>query len=270
LATKKDYFDALDNEEEVIWSARKAMQAGDKLFIYRTSPVSAITDIFEAVDDAYFHPVSAWDGFWVKMRRVCKISPIRFSDLRKDPVLKDWWVVKKQFTGTITDPVTFNIYNRFLELISEDIKQEHKLTPEPVAAHGSSGDFVSEHDFEEKVITPLLKRFDIKHDRQYLCRFHIGTQITRGKIDYLLYRKNKPYSLIENKLRILNDSELEKAVNQAKSYALQVGVDQFLVASPEGYWFYKLKLNKETMVKHVPSEQAPNSEEVLRQNILPR
>lgn len=269
LATKQEYFDALDNKEEVIWSARKAMQAGDKLFIYRTSPVSAITDIFEAVEDSYFHPISAWDGFWVKMRRVCKIPPIKFSEMKVDPVLQDWWVVKKQFTGTVTDPVSFNIYNRLLELIPESIRQEYKLVPEPVAKHGTSGVFDSEQDFEEKVITPLLKRFDIKHDRQYPCKFFIGAQTIRARVDYVLYKKNRPYSIIENKIRILNSVELDKAVGQAKSYALQIGVGQFVVASPEGYWFYELNLNKETLVKHITSEQAPTSEDVLSKHILP-
>jgi hypothetical protein len=156
-----------------------------------------------------------------------------------------------------------------LELIPESIRQEYKLVPEPVAKHGTSGVFDSEQDFEEKVITPLLKRFDIKHDRQYPCKFFIGAQTIRARVDYVLYKKNRPYSIIENKIRILNSVELDKAVGQAKSYALQIGVGQFVVASPEGYWFYELNLNKETLVKHITSEQAPTSEDVLSKHILP-
>jgi predicted RNA-binding protein with PUA-like domain len=269
MATGPDYFQALDDDEEVIWSGRKDMQPGDKIFVYRTSPVSAITDIFEVVEEPYFDPIQAWDGFWVKMKRVCKIPLITFTTMRKDPILSEWWVVRKQFTGTVTDPVSFSAYNRLLELIPSSLKNKHGLEPEPVAAHGASGMFDSEVDFEDQIITPLLKRLGIRNQRQYVRRFSIGTQIIRGRIDYVLYHKHNPYLVIENKLRILNDAELSRAVDQAKSYALQIGVERFLVAAPEGYWFYRLKLNAENLLLHIPSENAPASEELLAQHLLP-
>ena len=268
IAASEDGFEVLNKEEKIGWSGKKGMQQGDKVFVYKTSPVSAITDIFEVEQEPYFDQVSSWGGFWVDIKRICKIPPIAFSEMRKDPVLSDWWVVKKQFTGTITDPVSFSIYNRFLELIPDDIKIKHQLKPEPVAEHGVSGMFDSEHDFEDKVVTPLLKRFDIKYDRQHTCRFYAGTQTVKGRVDYVLYRKNKPYTLIENKLRIINDVELQKAVNQAKSYALQLGVERFVVASPEGYWFYSLKLNKEELVERVPGDQASGAEELLSSHFM--
>ena len=149
-----------------------------------------------------------------------------------------------------------------------DIKKKHQLTSEAVAEHCASGMFDSEHDFEEKVITPLLKRFDIKFDRQHTCRFYAGTQLVKGRIDYVLYKKNKPFSLVENKLRILNDVELQKALNQAKSYALQLGVERFVIASPEGYWFYSLKLNIETPIVHITSNQAKDSEDLLAKKFM--
>lgn len=269
MATGPDYFQALDKDEEVIWSGRKDMQPGDKVFVYRTSPVSAITDIFEVSEEPYFDPIQAWDGFWVKMKRVCKIPPITFTTMRKDPVLSDWWVVRKQFTGTVCDPVSFNAYNRLLEFVPSSLKNMHDLEPEPVAAHGASGMFDSEVDFEDHIITPLLKRLGIRHERQYIRRFSIGTQIIRGRIDYVLYHKHSPYLVVENKLRILNDAELSRAVDQAKSYALQTGVERFLVAAPEGYWFYRLKLNAENLLVHIPSENAPTSEELLARHLLP-
>lgn len=59
------------------------------------------------------------------------------------------------------------------------------------------------------------------------------------------------------------------AVGQAKSYALQIGVEKFLVAAPEGYWFYTLMRNKETLVSHILSESAQASEELIAQHLLP-
>lgn len=38
---------------------------------------------------------------------------------------------------------------------------------------------------------------------------------------------------------------------QAKSYSLQMGIENFVVASPEGFWIYSLSKNKEKLSNRI-------------------
>jgi hypothetical protein len=46
---------------------------------------------------------------------------------------------------------------------------------------------------------------------------------------------------------------LEPAVDQAKSYALLLGLPSFVVASPEGMWVYALDKAQEKLVSPLPA-----------------
>jgi len=51
-------------------------------------------------------------------------------------------------------------------------------------------------------------------------------------------------------------------VSQAKSYALQLGVGGFVVASPEGFWIYKLDRNKEVPIANITADKVKELEEM--------
>lgn len=270
MATQEQYFDDLDaKEKEVVWSGRKEIQSGDLVFVYRTAPRKAITDILRVKDDPRFDPWGAWDGFWVNLEKVCSIDDISFSTMRNDPIFQQWGLVRRNFVGTVTEPVPHSIYNRLLAEIPAALKKKHNLKPETVAIVGRSGQFTSEANFEEKVIEPLLKRWSFKYQRQYACHFRIGSQDHRGRVDFYVSDKDGPITLFENKFRIFNNSDLKLAVDQAKSYALLLGLPSFVVAAPEGLWLYSLSRNEETLVqKLVLGEMNQKQEEEFRQLLL--
>lgn len=112
LATREENFEELDTNDDVNWSGRKGMQAGDLVFVYRTMPRGAITDVFKVQDEPHFDPWGRWDGFWVDLSRVCRIEDISFAALRDDPVLGIWGVVRKRFNGVVVEPVPHSVYNR--------------------------------------------------------------------------------------------------------------------------------------------------------------
>lgn len=64
--------------------------------------------------------------------------------------------------------------------------------------------------------------------------------------------------------KIISDNELQEAVNQAKSYALMLGLPSFVIASPEGCKLYSLERNNETLI----SELRPQSEKAEEEQFL--
>lgn len=269
MATQERYFEHLDSGEDVEWSGRKEMQKGDLIFMYRTAPRSAITDIYQVKDEPYLDPWAEWGGFVVFMEKVCAIQDIPFAEMKADHILGKWGLVRRNFQGTVTEPVPYSMYNRLLDKIPKAMRKDHDLEYEPVATMESSGQFASEAEFEEAIIVPLLKHWGLKYQAQYPCLFRVGSQYHSGKVDFLVSDAAGPLTLFEDKLRIISDGELKPAVDQAKSYALLLGLPSFVVASPEGMWLYALDRNRETLAKQIPfSEFKGQQEEEFRDTLL--
>ena len=268
MATREENFADLDANDDLNWSARKEMQPGDLVFIYRTAPRGAITDVLEVRDEPVFEPWTSWKGFWVDLQRVCRIEDITFADLRSDHVLKDWNVVRKKMFGVIVEPVAHSVYNRLLEMIPERTRDLHGLEFEPTADVGPSGQFVSEADFEDQVIEPLLKRWGLDYQRQYRSHFRFGRQDLPGLVDFLVRDGRGPITLFENKVRILNDKDLKEAADQGKSYALMLGLPTFVVASPEGLWIYSLDRNRASLEMRTSLDELEERDEEVRNTLL--
>ena len=266
MAGPADFQDV--DEDESIWSGRKEMQKNDLVFMYRTAPRSAITDLYQVADDWEFDPLGAWDGFWVNLVKVASLPAIPFSEMRTDPLLSEWALVRRQFRGVIAEPVPHSIYNRLLDKIPRLTRDAHGLEPEPLAPMASSGQFTSEADFEERVVIPLLKRWGFRSERQNLCHFRIGSQNHPCRVDFLVKDERGPLTLFEDKFRIRNENQLAPAVEQAKSYALQLGLPSFVVAAPEGFWLYSLERNREELKLEVSGDQLSEQEEELGQMIV--
>ncbi|CAN5754908.1 hypothetical protein BH18ACT11_BH18ACT11_07340 [soil metagenome] len=211
--TGEEYFETLDSDNDLNWFARKGVRAGDLVFVYRTAPRSAITDVFEVTNDSYFDPWGKWDGFWMDMSRVCRIDDIAFAALKNDGVLGEWGAVRKRFHGIVVESVPPSVYNRLLEKIPGDIRTYHNLEPEPTAGEGLSGRFAFEADFADQVIEPLLRQWGFRFEREYQCEFFAGSQSIRGRVDYFVNDARGPITLFENKRKILDEKALNLAVD---------------------------------------------------------
>jgi|SRR5215211_157964 len=268
MATREEFFESLDSDDHLTWSGRKEMKAGDNVFMYRTAPTSAITDVLEVTYEPVFDPWGEWDGFWVDLERISRIDSISFSELSNDPMLADWGIVRKRFNGVITEPVPQTIYNSLLNRISTRTPDLHGLVPARVTDAGMSGRFVSEAEFEDEVIVPLLKSLRFEYERQRRCPFQLGSQRYFGRIDFFVKDEQGPITLFENKHRILDDEDLQKAVEQGKSYALMLGLPSFVVASPEGLWIYSLSRNRTRLEKHISTDDLKTEDGQIRSTLL--
>jgi hypothetical protein len=280
----EDNFWDLDSGDDIPWSSRKEMKTGDLVFMYRKAPRKAITDIYRVKSEPYFTPWGGWGGFDAYITKVCAIEDIAFADMRTDDVLGKWGTVKKFFVGVVAEPVSPVIYNRLLKKVPGTLRKKHHLefaevvqskspqpppglTQLPAIAWDLSGQFPTEAKFEEEVIIPMLKRWGFKYTAQHTCPFRIGSQDYRGEVDFLVSDEVGPLTLFEDKLRIVNDKDLNLAVAQAKSYALLLGLPSCVVASPEGMWPYSLDRNKEKL-ERIPTAEVRDQEKELRNLLL--
>ncbi len=87
-------------------------------------------------------------------------------------------------------------------------------------------------------------------------------------MDFIIRDERGTLTLFEDKLEILNDARLQEAVLQAKSYSLLLGINNFVIASPEGFWIYKLDKNNEILLEKISSNEFKEKEEGMRDLIL--
>jgi len=247
LTTKASYFDSL-NDRKTTWSGRKEMKSGDLVFMYRMDPIKAIKDIWRVEGNPKFNPWGAWGGWNINLKLMVRIEDIPFSDMRIDPVMKKWSVIKKQFHGVISEPIPHSIYNRLLTKLPGYVKRMHKLQPEQVLDSEYSGQFGKESDFDEDFIKKLLKEWHFKYQYQHPIKFCVGTQSHHCRVDFLVSDEKGPLTIFENKLRIINERDLKPAVDQARSYALLLSLPSFVVASPE-------KILREPLIIHFSSTE---------------
>ena len=265
--TRYEYWE--NRSDSIEWSGRKDMRRGDLVFLYCSSPVKAITDVYEVEEDAWLDPWAAWDGFWVKIARRCLIPKgIPFRVMRKDPVLGKWSVVRRNFQGVVAEAVPHACYNRLIELMPAALREELDLSPEPVAEIGGAGEFTSEEEFENAVVEPLLKSWDVQYKRQFPCKCYFGTQKITGYVDFLVLNQAGALTLFENKLKIVSEEQLQAAVNQARSYALMLGLPSFVVASPEGMKLFGLVKAEETLVAEIQPEAEKSEEDEFLSALL--
>lgn len=271
FATSERYWPELDQGDEAEWSGHQEMAVGDLVFIYRTAPEKAITDLFRVQGRPSPDPVSFWDVI-VPIQRVTRLAPIPFSTLRTDERLRNWSVVLQQFQGVRCAPVPDVHYNRLLELLPQKLVRKLNLSPRVLREDGTCGDFTLECDFSESVVEGLLKQIGLRFHSQYPCPVRVGHQVVIGRADYLVQDEHGPLSVIECKRRIRSEGptrDLEASVQQAKSYSLHLGAPSFIVAAPEGLWVYSLRRAVERQESFIPGSQiaseGPRLKRVLKE-----
>ncbi len=244
------------------------MQVDDLVFMYRQAPRKAIADIYFVSEPPYFDPYGGWGGFWVPLKKITPITDITMVEMKHDPILGKWGFARCSSQGVVTAPVPYSIYNRLLDLIGKDVCEKNDLISEPLAKTVSSGQYASEEEFEDDVLEPLFRHWGLKFQRQYPCYFTIGTQYHTCFVDFIVHDAKGTVTIFEDKIEIRNDAELQKAISQAKSYSLLLGINNFVIASPEGFWIYKLDKNNEILLDKISSDEFKEKEEAMRELIL--
>jgi len=109
----------------------------------------------------------------------------------------------------------------------------------------------TEAEFDERCIKPLLKSWGFVYNYQKPCEIRSGSEVYRGRIDFFVYDDDRPLTLFEDKLSIDSAGELEDACDQARSYALQFRLNNYVIASKQGLRLYRFEVSGDTLIRKV-------------------
>ncbi|MEI7512950.1 MAG: hypothetical protein WCK01_05875 [Candidatus Uhrbacteria bacterium] len=129
----------------------------------------------------------------------------------------------------------------------------------PIIAH-----YAKERHFEDDFIIPLLKEWNVKYQREYICKFPDGAP---GRIDVFVSDDEGTLTLFENKLSIRTFSERQKAVEQAKKYALWYRLPSFVIATPQDMQVYAFDRRNITLKGNFLTKKQDNSMLLLLRRI---
>ena len=145
--------------------------------------------------------------------------------------------------------------------IAESAVDQYRFDLGLAQRRASKSATATEHEFERTVIEPLLARWPVVVKSQFELRYRRGSVISSMIIDHLVSDSEGQLTLFENKRQLGNPSKREEAVEQARSYALELKLPSFIVAAPQGLWLYRLwqgqqHLHKRYAVANLSQHQA--------------
>lgn len=206
------------------WQANPETNKGDILIHYETAPISAITRVWIAQTDGVIDPFFHYYGN-VYMTNQIEIPYITLKELQADEYFSKHSLIRKKFQGVNGWAMSSEDYTELLRMIKEkgfDIDTLPKLYAPTLPKNIS---IVHERDVETQLLEPLLNSMNWFENKDFIRQLPIHAG--RGHRifpDYALHYSNKPDEekakvLIEAKLFMKNNQEIEEAFLQARSYA---------------------------------------------------
>lgn len=206
------------------WQANPETKKGDILIHYETSPVSAITCMWiaqtDGVIDPFFHYYS---NTYISSKK--DIPHITLKELQADPYFSKHPLIRKKFQGVNGWPLSSEDYTELLRIIKAKGFDTDTLPKLYAPALPKNIQITNERDVETKLLEPLLNSMGWLENKDFIRQLpiHAGRG-HRVFPDYALHYTNKPdYEcakvLIEAKLYMKNNQEIEEAFKQARSYA---------------------------------------------------
>lgn len=238
--SKDDAF--LSNEKEHItpWQYNPETKAGDMIVMYLRTPISAVDSIWRSCSVGFNDP------FFYYYRCTYISNPsymnrISLNDMRKDKILGKLPVVRKNMQGVNGVELKPSEYARILKLGKCKAPEIH------YSADISDNTFCTEKDVEEKIIKPLLDQLGYS-EADYVQQLYIeiGNHNHALIPDFvLLPKKNKngytAFAVIEAKLSVKSEKQLDEARKQARSYAKLLSAKIISVISKEKIWVFGVK-----------------------------
>lgn len=217
-----------DQKEAVLdftfWQANPETRKGDILIHYETSPISAITCIWiaqtDGVIDPFFHYYSN-----TYIGNKIDIPHITLKELQADEYFSKHPLVRKKFQGVNGWPISSEDYSELLRMIKAKGFDTNTLPKLYAPTLPKNISIVHERDVETQLLEPLLNAMEWYENKDFIRQLpiHAGRG-HRILPDYALHYSNKPDEekakvLIEAKLYMKNNQEIEEAFLQARSYA---------------------------------------------------
>lgn len=206
------------------WQTNQETKKGDLLIHYETSPISAITCLWIAQTDGVIDPFFHYYSNTYISDKI-DIPHITLKELQVDEYFSKHPLIRKKFQGVNGWPMSSEDYSELLRIIKAkgfDTSTLPKLYAPTLPKNIEIG---CEHDVEKLLLEPLLNAMEWYENKDFIRQLPIHAG--RGHRifpDYVLHYNNKPNEekakvLIEAKLYMKNNLEIEAAFLQARSYA---------------------------------------------------
>ena len=239
-SSKKDLFYTEDIDALTIWQCNPETRAGDMIVMYLLSPDSAVRSVWRSrsvgFNDPFFYYYRC-----TYMGNPVQIQPVSLDDMRKDKLLSEMWIVRKNMQGLNGVELKPSEFNRILDLAKSDIPRLNYDTPD------NNSEFNRERDVENKLVKPLLERLDYSAS-DYIQQLYIeiGNHNHALIPDFVLlpsksHGRQIAFAVLEAKLSITNQKQLEETITQARSYAKLLGAKYQMIASKEKVWLFSEK-----------------------------
>ena len=242
----KNDFDFLDNatlDSKNHWQGNIDAKKGDIVVMYCLSPRSYIHSIWRVIGNGFADPFFYYYSV-VALSYPIKIDiQVNQKDLENNSVWSQNPLVRKNLQGINGYPIK---YSEYLELLSMFKSKGQNITNLPTIKPTSkfdSEDLNSERDVEIKLIEPFLLL--LKYKTTDWIR-QMPVKMGRGERNYPDYcfraitQRGEEFAkmILESKWEIKTNKDLQEAYFQAKSYAIRLQSECFVIAAMEGIWIF--------------------------------
>ena len=206
------------------WQSSPETKKGDILIHYETSPISAITCIEIAQADGVIDPLFYYYSNTYIGERI-GIPHVTLKELQSDDYFSKHPLIRKKFQGVNGWPASSEDYVELLRMIKVR-GFDTEILPKLYAPSLPKDIIIErERDVETKLLEPLLNTMGWHECKDFIRQLPIHAG--RGHRifpDYALHYNNKPEEerasvLIEVKLYMKSNRDIEEAFLQARSYA---------------------------------------------------
>ena len=207
------------------WQANPETKKGDILIHYEKSPISSITSLWiaqtDGVVDPFFHYYSN-----TYIGNKIDIPHITLKELQADEYFSKHPLIRKKFQGVNGWSMSSEDYSELLRMIKAKGFDTETLPKLYAPAMPKNVNIKIERDVEQQLLEPLLNSIGWYENKDFIRQLPIHAGRGRRIFpDYALHYDNKPdeekaKALIEAKLHMKTNQDIEVAFLQARSYAL--------------------------------------------------
>ena len=210
--------------ETKFWQSSPDTKRGDILVHYETHPISAITclEISQtdgAIDPLFYYYANIYIGNRIDLPH------IKLKELQSDKYFSKHPLIRKKFQGVNGWPLSGEDYSELLRIIKAKGFDAEKLPQLHTPSLPRGVVIEHERDVEVNLLEPLLNSMGWYEHKDFIRQLpiHAGRG-HRIYPDYALHYDNKPEEekakvLIEAKLYMKSNQDIEEAFLQARSYA---------------------------------------------------
>lgn len=236
------------DQQLLLWQANEDTRKGDLLFFYQKGKCKALNSLWRAGKDGIADPFFHYYGSTYITNKT-ELPSISFDEFVNDTIFSSFSLARKKFQGVNGWKIPAEYYHRLLELLQAkgfDVNSIPKLFA-PTLQDGVI--IKDESDVENYRIKPILESLGWISGRDYIQQLPIRTgrkeserpdfflHYTRGKHSY----QHKAKVVIEAKMEIKTNRQLEKDFGQLKSYSDHVHPTVIALADKEGLYIYRKK-----------------------------